>query len=175
MSLPLAITYYDSKAEDEATSQIAWSACLTFLPCSVLLMMIFLVNIKSEYRTTFWSAKKSKDFILGYFESDEDETKAFVFISNIRYWKEIEDKVEEWVRENWAKWMEEEPEWLNDNIKALIPPKMIPNVDDREKVKFLKSERRRSSVFGSIVLGRRKSTFIRPKKVAPAEEKKCVM
>ena len=141
-----------------------------FVPCSILLMMIFLVNIKSEYRTTFWSTKKSKDFILGYFESNEDETKAFVFTSNIRYWKEIEDKVEEWVRENWPKWMEEEPEWLNDNIKAQIPSKMIPNVEDREKVKLLKSKRRRSSLLGSIASMRRRSSLIGAKKIVPDEQ-----
>ena len=177
VSLPLAITYYDSKPEDEATfaqikwseatSQIAWSACYTFLPCSILLMVIFLLSMKSEYRATFWSTKKSKDFILGFFESSEDEVRAYIFIHNHRYWKEIEDKVEGWVRDNWADWMKEEPEWLNEHIKARIPPHMIPNIEDRQKIQVLHQRKRIPTFFGNLVEFSRRHSITGVGKVVP--------
>ena len=165
--LPLAIAYYDNnKVKDESTSQIAWGAAYILLPSSIMLLMTLFMNVKKEYRKTFWSAMKSKDFILKYFESDEDETKSFVFISNIRYWKEIENEVEEWVGKNWTKWMEEKPEWLNDNIKARIPPHMIPNIRDRKVVEDLQIRKRKTTLLGRVS-GRSRSSFVGAKKVAP--------
>ena len=123
--------------------------------------------MKSEYRTTFWSTKKSKDFILGFFESSEDEVRAYIFIHNHRYWKEIEDKVEGWVRDNWADWMKEEPEWLNEHIKARIPPHMIPNIEDRQKIQVLHQRKRIPTFFGNLGEFSRRHSITGVGKVVP--------
>ena len=103
---------------------------------------------------------------LAYFKSREDSVKIIVFESNERHWREIDEKLKMWVTENWARWMEEEPEWLNDNMKARVPPHMIPNIKDRQKVEVLQSARRRSSLLGRISV-RRRSSFIGAEKVTP--------
>ena len=151
-SLPMAVYYYEIEVENEEVVKL-WNACYALLPCSLFIMSVFLANIKSEYRKTFWSTGKAKDMTLSYFERSEDGIKALVFIFNRRHWKSIENDVEEWVRESWERWMAEEPEWLDKNTKASIPPHMIPNIKDREEVNELRHKRRRSS------FGRRRSSL----------------
>ncbi len=162
----MAIFYYEIEVENEEVAQLCWNACFFFIPFTLLIMCIFFMNIEKEYRHTFYSSERGKDVTLAYFKSNQDERKSLVFRNNYRHWKEIEGKVEEWVRESWERWMDEDPEWLDDNMKARIPPYMIPNIKDREKVEVLQSARRRSSLLGRIS-GRRRSSFIGAKKVAP--------
>ena len=163
-SLPMAVYYYEIEVENEEVVKL-WNACYALLPCSLFIMSVFLANIKSEYRKTFWSTGKAKDMTLSYFERSEDGIKALVFIFNRRHWKSIENDVEEGVRESWKRWMAEEPDWLDDNMKARIPPHMIPSIKDREKVKELQGERKRLSLLGRFSV--RRSSFIGAKKVSP--------
>ena len=167
MSLPLAIFYYDSMVgHNNETTRLAWTACSVLLPFSFVLLGIFFINIKTEYRKTFYSLKRGRDVTVGHMDSDKDSIKALVFIKNRQHWRSIEDKVEKWVHENWERWMEEKPEWLNDNMKARIPSDMIPNIKDRRVVEELQSERRRSSLLGRISV-RRRSSLIGAEKVTP--------
>ena len=171
-SLPLAASYYERNVREKAVADIAWvtdiawSACLIFVPTILALKVFFFSIIKKEYRKTFWTLKRGKDVSIGHMESSEDSVRALIFIKNRRHWKSIEGKVEEWVRENWERWMEEKPEWLNDNMKARIPPNMIPNINDRQEVEVLQSVRRRSSLLGRLS-ARRRSSFIGAEKVTP--------
>ena len=50
----------------------------------------------------------------------------------------ISDKVEAWVKEGWATWEEEKPEWFTDHWKISVPEDMKPtkkkgDVDDGDK------------------------------------------
>ena len=137
-------------------------------------MFIIFMNIEKKYRHTFYSLEGGNDVTLSHFKSSKDGRKALVFMNNQRHWKSIEGKVEEWVQENWERWMGEEPEWLDENMKNMIPPRMIPNVADREKVELLRSERRRSSLFGRVS-GRRKSSLLRAERVAPEDDQSDVV
>ena len=153
--------YYESKVGDRSVAKLAWNACRILLPCALFLVVVFFSTIKKEYRETFWSMKRGKDVTLSYFESSEDSTKAAIFHHNYRHWKEIEDKVEEWVRENWKRWMEEEPDWIDENMKAMIPLHMIPNIKDRGDVKdFRNGKGRRSTVLQSLAGLSRRHTMI---------------
>ena len=143
-SLPLTIMYYQDIG-DETIAEIAWDACSVLLICSLVFIVVFFMNIDKEYRGTFWSMAKTEDNTLKYFESSKDEVKALIFTMNCRHWKSIERNVEEWVFENWRRWMDEQPEWLDDNMKARIPPRMIPNITHREMVVELQSKRKRTS------------------------------
>ena len=171
LSLPLAIMFYQSKVGNETVTKIAWSACMILLPAASLFVAIFFLNIKNEYRKTFWSTKRGKDMTLGLMDSTKDNTKAKIFLKNCRHWREIEGKVEDWVQENWNKWMEEQPDWLDENMKARIPPHMIPNVGDREEVENLHSKRRKaSSLVGDIVSSTRQHSMAGLEKVVPEKE-----
>ena len=177
MSLPFAAMYYQyeskkkgSKVGGQTVTKLAWNVCSILLPCVQFFIIVFFSTINKEHRKTFWSLKRGKDVTLSYFESNEDSTKAVIFHHNYRHWKEIEDKVEKWVRENWKRWMEEEPEWLDDNMRARIPPHMIPSIEDRKKVEAMQNERRRSSLMGSIALQSRRYSIGGVNKVMPEKE-----
>ena len=168
ISLPMAVLYYELNGGDGSIAEVAWTGCYILPACIVLTMLVFFSTIKKEYRKTFWSTSTSRDFIVSYFDSDKDKVRGFVFISNPRYWKEIEDKVARWVSLNWERWMEEEPDWLDDSIKANIPIWMIPTKAGKEKIEKLQRGRRRSSVDRG---GRQhRSSFLGAEKVAPKDE-----
>ena len=128
-SLPLAANYYEnSEGSEEAITQLAWNSCVVLLPCSLSLILTFFVTMNKKYRSTFWTLKRGKDVTLGHMNSSEDARRALIFIKSRRHWKQIEDKVEEWVRENWERWMNEKPKWLDENMKSKIPLEMIPKI-----------------------------------------------
>ena len=67
-----------------------------------------------------------------------DFMKAIIFSKNKGYRKPIEDKVATWVKEGWATWEEEKPEWFTDKWKASVPEYMKPtkktgDIDDGDK------------------------------------------
>ena len=55
-----------------------------------------------------------------------DVMKADVFMNNKTHWTPIRDKVAAWVKEGWATWEDEKPEWFTDMWKASVPKEMIP-------------------------------------------------
>ena len=168
-SLPLAATYYDSAVGNDDITNIARTCCYVILPSVIFLKIIFFVNIERKYLKTFWSLKRGTEVTLEHFESTEDSVKAIVFVKNRRHWKKIEGEVEKWVRDNWKKWMVEEPDWFDDNLKARIPPHMIPNISDRERVAEMQSMRRQSSIMGSAskIFGAKSGIGTRVEKVQP--------
>ena len=60
-----------------------------------------------------------------------DVMKAEIFASNKGYRKPIDDKVATWVREGWATWEEEKPEWFTDRWKESVPKYMRPAKKER--------------------------------------------
>ena len=157
-TLPLAILAYQNEVGSNEISVAAWKFCSIALPSTMIAFLVFFLSIKKEYWGTFFSTERGKDLTIRRFStSNEDSIKAdAVFLNTRKYWEDIEDQIEEWVRLNWVRWMDEEPEWLDENMKAMIPPRMIPSVQDRKKVEALQSERRRSSLLGSIAIQHRR-------------------
>ena len=134
----------------ENVVNLSQMACYLLLPCLVVLYVTFFMTIDKEYLETFFSTMRAKDLsIKRFLGSDKDEVKAdAVFVNNRRYWKDIEGQVEKWVRDNWKRWMEEKPDWLDENMKSSIPAEMIPVLEDRKEVEELQKKRRRSSLLG---------------------------
>ena len=167
-SLPLAVSYYENNGGGGNISdvvRIAWSSTLLLLICAIFLVLTFFTFMDKKYRHTFYNLKRGKDVTLEHMDSSEDCVKALVFIKNRRHWESIESKVEEWVRENWKRWMEEEPDWLTDNMKARIPQHMIPGNEKIRKIKHLARKRGRSSI-----KGRRRPSASGAHKVAPKRD-----
>ena len=158
VTLPLALVVYKNEVGANEVAATAWAFCRVALPCTMIVFLVFFLSIKKEYWGTFVSRERGKDYAVRRFLSGSDDaTKADAIFPNTRkYWEKIEGEVEKWVKDNWKRWMEEEPEWLDDNMKAMIPPHMIPSVQDRKKVEMLQSERRRSSMLGSIAIQNRR-------------------
>ena len=167
--LPLTVLFYEKTGGNENVAQIGWNSTLFLIPCALMLMAAFITNIKREYRHTFYGLARGKDVTLSYFKSNEDRRKILVFKNNYRHWREIDGKVEKWVRENWERWMEEEPEWLDENMRNRIPPRMIPNQLEEKESQL---ERKMSSLKGrrrSSLKGRRRSSSCKAAKVSPQQ------
>ena len=171
-SLPLAIIYHESKVGDKVITEIAWNACIVLTLSTISVFALFFAIINKEYRRTFYSTERGKDLAMRRFlNNSDDATKAdAIFPNNKRFWIEIEDLVEEWVRKNWERWMEEEPEWLDENLKAMVPLSMIPNVEDKKEIEYLQRERRRSSLLS--VGGERRRSIVDLLENLPSERRR---
>ena len=60
------------------------------------------------------------------FLDGSDVMKSIVFKNNTTHWLPIKDKVTAWVKEGWATWEEEKPDWFTDKWKTSVPEDMKP-------------------------------------------------
>ena len=72
------------------------------------------------------------------FLEGDDVSKAQVFKKHKSLWAPIRDKAVVWVKEGWASWEEEKPDWFTDKWKASVPEDMKPGkktgeIDDENK------------------------------------------
>ena len=73
------------------------------------------------------------------FLDGSDVMKSIVFKNNTTHWLPIKDKVTAWVKEGWATWEEEKPDWFTDGWRAKVPEDMLPakktgDVDGKDKM-----------------------------------------
>jgi hypothetical protein len=114
---------------------IAIASALFFFGTMVKLM-------KSEYRNSFFSAVTGPEMTCSQFlDSTDDFTKAdAIFHNNVHHWITIEDDAAHWVDENWDRWRDEQPDWLTDDMKKLIPIDWIPDEKERKRLSAIKLE-----------------------------------
>jgi hypothetical protein len=178
-SLPVVTIVAESTLKDRPI-RLAWTVVTCFIPSSLVCFAVFFFNIERKYLNTFWSTQRSKDLSMAYFlEGKSDAVKFEVMGTTRNHWVLIEEKVRDWVGENWATWEKEKPEWLTDQMKAMVPVEFIPATGEarqRESVRrasldaeaegglggVLRASVRRASV-GSVVEGN-------PSRVVPVEE-----
>ena len=122
--------------------------------CAVLLVTyaLFLASINREYVATFIDTRTASEFSADYFlNATNDEKKFGILEMNENLWRDIRNDVKAWLATSLPVWLEEEPPWLTDRYRSLIPEWAV---DDKallsriinEKVEELLQERRRSSV-----------------------------
>jgi hypothetical protein len=132
-SLPVTIIVAESVLTEKAIS-IAWSVVKVFIPGSLVCFAVFFLNIEKKYWNTFWSTQRGKDLSMAYFlEGRNDAMKFKVLTKSRHHWVSIEDKVRVWVGVNWATWEGEQPEWLTDAMKAMVPVEFIPTTGDARR------------------------------------------
>jgi hypothetical protein len=132
-SLPMSI-YIASPHVGEKASDIASSIMTYFIPVTILCFVVFFLNIEKKYLHTFWSIQRGKDYSMAYFlEGKSDAIKFEVFGISRHHWVSIEGEIKKWVKLNWAKWEEEQPEWFTDVKKATVPVDFIPSDGDARK------------------------------------------
>ena len=66
---------------------------------------------------------------------DEATKAAFTFQMSKHHWKSIEEEMRAWVETNWERWQEEEPNWLDEAMRARIPLEYIPTATARQQEK----------------------------------------
>ena len=92
-----------------------------------------------QYRNTFFSFETGGQLLRRLFLEGDDATKSQVFKKHKSFWAPIRTKVAEWVKEGWATWEEEEPDWFTDKWKASVSEDMKPakkktgDIDDGDK------------------------------------------
>jgi hypothetical protein len=132
-SLPLAIV---AAAPHVGASviRIANTVASYFIPFSAVVFAVFFVNTDRKYWHTFWSMQRSKEVTIAIFSKGKtDYAKFCVFYHSKHHWILIEDDLKTWVGENWARWEEEKPEWLTDQMKALVPVEFIPTTGEARR------------------------------------------
>jgi hypothetical protein len=144
VSLPVSIyIYLFSPYADDNPIHFASFIVKYIIPITTTCLAVFFFNIESKYLHTFWSTQRSKDMSMAYFlEGESDNIKIEVFKRSKHHWILIEGEIKKWVGLNWAKWEEEQPEWLTDVIKAAVPVDFIPTKGDARRIESV----RRASV-----------------------------
>ena len=121
--------------EDGQLSTAISDLCKSILPflgtALVVLVGTFVLLIEGEYRKTFLSIVTGGQATRRTFLEGDDVMKADLFWNNEVHWSPIRDKVEAWVKEGWATWEEEKPEWFTDQWKSIVPEEMKPTKEKR--------------------------------------------
>jgi hypothetical protein len=129
-SLPVAIFVGKSQLSD-TTMTIACFVVGLFIPLTVICFGVFIYNIERKYLSTFFSTQRGKDYTMKNFRGGDDSTKAkYSFKMSKHHWISIEGEVRDWVKVNWQKWEDEEPEWFTDAMKARVPVEYIPTAGE---------------------------------------------
>jgi hypothetical protein len=112
-----------------------------------------LVSVKKEYLHTFISTKTGNEGIQEVFtKNEEDEHRFRIFADNRHKWEyKIGAEVKAWINEKLPLWLEEPPEWFNDQKRSVIPDDYVTDPEILVKlrtnsVKKIIEQRRRSSL-----------------------------
>ncbi|GMI48419.1 hypothetical protein TrCOL_g4150 [Triparma columacea] len=119
----------------------------------VVSYVTLLVSVKREYLHTFISTKTSNESMQELFtKNEEDEKRFWIFSTNRHKWEDkIGAKVKAWINERLPLWLEEPPEWFNDQKRSIIPDDFVtdPEILVRlrtNNVNKIIEQRRRSSL-----------------------------
>ena len=156
------VYYASDPAQPVMEESRAWTIVGSLSAGWLTLFLSFLLLMKRNYVSTFFSTQSGHAWVQSYFVSGKtDEVKKSIFEFNKKQWASIQDDVKAWTLENWERWEEEKPEWFNDAWKSFLDDDMIPPT-------FLQKmggagSRRRSSL-GGLMLGgassRRRSSLV---------------
>ena len=124
---------------DTSSATDLWSLIVLLEVSFAAFFAIFLVSIKREFIVTFFSTVTAKKFNQERFRNATTDHARYDLLTNHHsYYDEIRGEVKKWVEEKYYDWVEDEPEWFTDRVKASIPKDMIPKFDvdvQREKKK----------------------------------------
>ena len=113
---------------------------------------VFLWTMNPKYRHTFFSRQTGNQWVQSHFlDGDTDEKKARIVRRDRHLWNSIRPQVRVWFHANWARWEAEKPEWFTDGCKAMVDDDLIPEAAVAQLVVEGGGQRRRSSVFGSMI------------------------
>jgi hypothetical protein len=148
ISLPLAINVASGQDNTEQAVVLASQVG----PYIVLLNLIgigsFFAHIDRSYMPTFYSIDRCKDLCFDKFHNSiSDAAKAdTVFNTSRHVWRSFEEEVRTWVEENWERWEDDNPKWLNVIIRQRIPIEFIPNAAARKRESIRRDSVKRKSI-----------------------------
>ena len=120
-------------ADATISSNDLWALVGALEACFVVFFAVFVGSIAAKFRVTFFSTITGKKFgIKAFHEATTDRVKMNILGSHPSYYKSIRGEVEQWVRDNYATWNEEKPDWFTERKKRTIPIDMIPKSEAYE-------------------------------------------
>ena len=160
---------------EKATLELLTKVSVALGIVLVVLVALFLLLMNKEYHHTFFSLETGGQMTRRVFLEGEDVSKKGVFSLHRSHWWPLKDKVAIWVKEGWATWEEEKPDWFTDAWKAKVPKDMIPakrkddyyKAIDEDKTPWLSGEESSSRKKGIVALIGGQPTA--SSKVSPAE------
>ncbi|GMI44330.1 hypothetical protein TrCOL_g754 [Triparma columacea] len=139
----------ESGLEESTVVKIMMVACAGM----VVSYATLLVSVKREYLHTFISTKTGNESTQELFtKSKEDEHRFTILETNEHKWEhKIGAEVKAWINERLPLWLEEPPEWFNDQRRSIIPDDFVTDPDilvrlRTNNVKEIIEQRRRSSL-----------------------------
>ena len=106
-------------------------------------LLVLLLSSERDLVFTFISARTGKQYNRALFDSGEDEVMMQVFIDHPSYYSSYEDKIKEWLGENWNAWNSAlRPVWLTEAILEQIPLRFLPGGEDEVELVALDAEER---------------------------------
>jgi len=137
--------YFESGGED-VTKREAWTLVGYMGGGWVMSFVLFLLLMKKEYRSTFFSTTSGKQHSMNYFlKGGDDEVKSAVLACNMQHWRQIRGEVKTWVLNNWYRWVEEKPLWFTEAWLAKVPNDFIPEDEDQAMLEEIRKKKRRRS------------------------------
>ena len=104
------------------SSHDVWAGITVLETVMFLSSVGFIKNINPNYRITFISTKTGKQFACDWWgECKEDSKRIEIFQFHPDLWSGIYSDVEDWVKFNFERWMDEREEWLDGRVLATVP------------------------------------------------------
>jgi len=100
---------------------VAWTLVGSLSGAWVVVLGVFLLLMKKEYRRTFFTTMTGKQQVMNRFSADDEVVKASVLEKNKKVWLAIREDVKEWVQANWWRWKEEKPAWFDLAWLSKVP------------------------------------------------------
>ena len=130
---------------------------LCFVASMVASFCMLLATMKKEFRRSFVETTTSNRFLQDVFikEGLPDEQKIEVFTTNVYKWRDvIGEDVKHWVGERLPTWLEEKPEWFNEQKMSVIfdeyveDKRLLARIRTRRVQDIRESMKRRRSSLG---------------------------
>ena len=124
------------KLKNIFSSELVYGAIGGLIFLQMVSSFMFLRLIEPKYRSSFLSLKTGSQHVVETFRTATNERVKIGVMNNHRsMWKEIEEDVRVYLNQNLKKWIEEEQEWFNEGVRAMILDDLV---DDPELLKVLR-------------------------------------
>mmetsp|Transcript_31179 Transcript_31179/g.61795 ORF Transcript_31179/g.61795 Transcript_31179/m.61795 type:complete len:191 (+) Transcript_31179:479-1051(+) len=108
--------------------------------CAVLLVTyaLFLASIERKYVATFFDTRTASEYNADRFlNATTDEKKFDTLAVNENLWRNIRNDVKDWLASSLPAYLEEEPPWLTDYHRSIIPEWAV---DDKALLSRIRNE-----------------------------------
>ena len=127
-----ALHLYLAGQEESSGEEELWALLGGLEASFVIFFTVFTLSIERRFIATFFSTETAKQFrVKAFREASSDRMKINILKLHPSYYKSIRSELEQWVKENWDGWVEEQPQWFTERVKASVPKDMIASSEEK--------------------------------------------